>query len=171
VVGFPVAQVAIWFPVTCAVEAGATITKSEAAFKSMQKVAKREKVNMLADYKIDPIVEGGLLSFLRDAGCSSVQFKLLCFWSRHPRAKLSLYTIARALDTARIDLRNAITALLEKGIIIAEHNSDNLTTYALSHDQRTQEYIEELAELDWRGTANLEKQLKEENVLSVNKKE
>jgi hypothetical protein len=126
---------------------------------------------MVTDCSVKLKVSYDLLFFLKDIGCSGMQFKLLCFWSRHPRAKLSLYTIARVLDTARIDLRNAITVLLEKGILITEHNSDNLTTYAISHDQRTQEYIEELAKLDWSGTKNLGKQLKEEVVLPVNKRE
>ena len=110
-----------------------------------------------------------LLSFLKDIGCSGMQFKLLCFWGRHPRARLSLYTIARALDAARLDLRDAITALLEKGILTAQHNGDGLTTYTLSDNQRAQECIDELAKLDWSGALNLRKQLKEETVSPTNK--
>jgi predicted DNA-binding transcriptional regulator len=126
---------------------------------------------MVIDCRINLKVNYDLLSFLKDIGCGGMQFKLLCFWGRHPKAKLSLYTIARALDTARIDLRDAITALLRKGVLIAEHNSDGLTTYALSDDKRTQEYIDELAKLDWSETKNLGKQLKEEVVLPTNKRE
>jgi hypothetical protein len=132
---------------------------------------KTRKTDMVIDCRVKPKVNYDLLCFLTDAGCSGMQFKLLCFWSRHPRAELSLYTIARALDTTRIDLRDAIAALLGKGIITAEHNGDSLTTYALSDGKLTQECIYELAKLDWSEATNLEKQLKEEIVLSVNKKE
>jgi hypothetical protein len=110
-----------------------------------------------------------LLSFLKDIGCSGMQFKLLCFWGRHPRAKLSLYTISRALDAIRIDLRDAIADLVEKGILAAQDNGDGLTTYTISDNQRAQEYIDELAKLDWSGALNLRKQLKEETVSPTNK--
>ncbi|MCJ7653957.1 MAG: hypothetical protein MUO97_01425 [Dehalococcoidia bacterium] len=106
------------------------------------------------------MVNDDLLSFLRGIGCSSdMQLELLRFWGRHPGAKLSLYTIAIALDTARIGLRDEIIALLEKGILIAEYNNNGLTTYALSDGQRTREYIDELAKLDSSETTNLRKQL------------
>ena len=121
---------------------------------------------MVIDCGINRIVNYELLSFLKDMGCSGIQFQLLRFWGRHPRAKLSLYTIASALDTARINLRHAITALVEKDILIAQHDGNGLTTYALTSDQRTQEYIDELAKLDWGETKNLEKQLEEEAVLA-----
>lgn len=122
---------------------------------------------MVIDCGINRVVNYELLSFLKDTGCCGMQFQLLRFWGRHPRAKLSLYTIASALDTARINLRYAITALVEKDILIAQHDDGNgLTTYALTSDQRTQEYIDELAKLDWNETKSLEKQLEEEAVLA-----
>jgi len=120
---------------------------------------------MVTDYKINRIVNYDLLLFLKDIGCSGIQFRLLCFWGRHPKSKLSLYTVARALNTARINLRDAMTALVEKGILIGQHDSNGLTTYALSGDQRIQEYIGEIAKLDWSEAINLRKQLKEEIVL------
>jgi predicted DNA-binding transcriptional regulator len=109
-----------------------------------------------------------LLSFLKDINCTSMQFKLLCFWGRHPKAKLSLYTIARALDTSTLSLRDALTNLVAKGILSAQHNNDDLITYALS-DQQTQEYIDELGSLDWNQTMNLGRQLKEETASPANK--
>jgi len=63
-----------------------------------------------------------------------------------------------------IDLRDAIADLVKKGILIAQDNSDGLTTYALTGDQRTQEYIDQLANLDWSETTSLEKRLKKEAV-------
>ena len=120
---------------------------------------------MVTDYRINRIVKSDLLLFLKDIGCSGIQFRLLCFWGRHPKSRLSLYTIARALETARINLRHAMTALVEKGILVDQHDSNGLTTYALSGDQRIQEYIDELAKLDWSEAINLRKQLKDETVL------
>ena len=118
---------------------------------------------MVTDYRINQIVNYDLLSFLNDIGCTRMQFKLLCFWGRHPKAKLSLYTIAKALDVSGINLRDSITALVAKGILTTQHSNNGLTTYALS-DQGTQEFIGELAKLDWSKTMNLGKQLKQESV-------
>jgi hypothetical protein len=128
-------------------------------------VVKKEKMDMVTDYKISRIVDYGLLSFLKDIGCTGMQFKLLCFWGRHPKAKLSLYTIASALDTSAVNLRDAITNLVGKGILTAQHNNDGLTTYALS-EQGTQEYIGELGSLDWNQTMNLGRQLKKETCIT-----
>jgi hypothetical protein len=127
------------------------------------KVVEKEKTDMVTDYRINRLANYGLLLFLKDIGCSGIQFRLLCFWGRHPRSKLSLYTVAKALGTARINLRDAMTALVEKGILIDQHDSNGLTTYALSGDQRIKEYIDELAKLDWSEAINLRKQLKKES--------
>ena len=115
---------------------------------------------MVIDYRIRGLVDYDLLSFLKDVNCTSMQFKLLCFWGRHPKAKLSLYTIARALDTSAINLRDAIADLVGKGILTAQNNNDGLTIYELA-DQQTKEYIDELGGLDWNETMSLGKQLKE----------
>ena len=120
---------------------------------------------MPADYRIKPVAESDLLSFLKDMGCSGMQLKLLRFWGRHPRAKLSLYTIASALGTARLDLRQAIAILAEKGILKEQNNGNGLTTYSLSSDPQTQEHIKELARLDWGEIKILEKQSEREAVL------
>ena len=118
---------------------------------------------MVTDCRISRPVDYGLLSFLKDINCTGMQFKLLCFWGRHPRAKLSLYTIASALDTSATNLRGSITSLVGKGILTAQHNNDGLTTYALS-EQKAQEYIDKLGSLDWNQTMNLGMQLKKEPV-------
>jgi len=118
---------------------------------------------MVTDYKISRIANNELLLFLKNMGCSDIQFRLLCFWGRHPRSRLSLYTVARALDTARINLRCAIRDLVEKDILIEQHDGNGLTTYALSGSQRIQKYIDELDKLDWSEVIILRKQLKKEN--------
>jgi predicted DNA-binding transcriptional regulator len=128
------------------------------------------ETDMVIDCRTRLTVHYDLLSFLKDINCTSMQFKFLCFWGRHPKAKLSLHTIASALDSSTIDLRDAIANLVEKGILTAQRNNDDLITYALS-DQQTQEYIDELGSLDWSQTMNLEKQLKKETVSLASKSE
>jgi hypothetical protein len=131
---------------------------------------KKEKTDMVTDCRISQKVDYSLLSFLKDINCTGMQFKLLCFWGRHPKARLSLYTIASALDTSATNLRGAITNLVGKGILTAQHNNDGLTTYALS-EHGAQEYIDKLGSLDWNQTMNLGKQLKKETVSLAGKSE
>jgi hypothetical protein len=75
-----------------------------------------------------------------------MKFKLLQFWKRHPKARLSLYSIDDTLDSSKNELRNAVSALAEMGVLVARRNSNGLITYALS-DQENQEYNVELAKL------------------------
>jgi hypothetical protein len=121
---------------------------------------------MANSYKIDGTQNYDLILFLRDLGCGRIQFNLLCFWVRHPKSKLSLYTAARALNTAKTNLRCAIETLVEKGILMEQHDSNGLTTYALSGDERIQGYIDEMAKLDSSEVINLRKQLIEETISS-----
>lgn len=107
-----------------------------------------------------------LFHFLRENTHSNMELQLIRFWARHPRAKLSLCTIACALDTAKINLREAIKALIDKGILKEQQDSNGLVTYSLSNDPKTREYIEELATLDWAEIKILEKQLEGEAVLA-----
>jgi len=123
---------------------------------------------VVIDCSIRQTVYYGLLSSLKDMGCTDMQFKLLCFWGRHRKAKLSLYTIARALDTSAMGLRDAIKSLVEKGIITAKQDDYGLTTYVLS-EQGAGEYIDELGSLDWNQKMNMEIQLKEKAVSPASK--
>lgn len=114
---------------------------------------------MVSNCKLSPITDNDLLQFLRDAGCGSMQFELLRFVGKHPRAKLSFYTIARALGTASVELANSLTALIDREILAAEYDDNGLTTYSLSADGQTCDYICELANMDWIGASNIKKQL------------
>ena len=96
---------------------------------------------------------------------SALELRLLRFWQRYPRAKLSLYTIAGALDTARTNLRHAITALVEKGILKEQDGDTGLTTYTLAGDRQMQEYIAGLAKFDWSELEISGKKLEGEAVL------
>ena len=118
---------------------------------------------MAIDGTIRQMANDGLMSFLKDIDCDGMQFKLLCFWGRHPRAKLSLYTIAGALDASAMSLREAIVNLVEKGVLTAEHNNNGLTTYALS-EQQARGYVDELGGLDWKQTMDLVRQWKKGTV-------
>lgn len=120
-------------------------------------------MDIVTDYTTSRLIDYDLLSFLKGISCTHMQFMILCYWGRHSKTKLSLYTIARALDVSAIKLRDAITNLVEKGILTTQHNNDGLTTYALSAHQ-IREYIDELGRLDWNQTMNLRRQLKGEAV-------
>ena len=106
-----------------------------------------------------------LLRFLIENMFSNLELRLLLFWARHPHAKLSIYTIASAMDTARINLRDAISSLVGKCVLEEQPNGCGLTTYYLSGDQSTQDRIDELSQLDWNQLKVLEKQLQGEAVL------
>jgi len=111
------------------------------------------------------VANSKLFHFLKANSRTSLELQLIRFWARHPRARLSLYTIASAMDTARINLREAIRSLIEKGILQEQEDGNGLITYSLASDPQTQEYIEELAKLDWNEIRILEKQLEGEAVL------
>lgn len=107
-----------------------------------------------------------LFHFLKENSRSNIELQLIRFWARHPRAKLSLYTIACALDTAKINLREAIRSLIAKGILQEQQDGNGLITYSLTSDTQTQKYIEELANLDWNEIRILERQLEREAALA-----
>ena len=107
-----------------------------------------------------------LFHFLKENSRTNLELQLIRFWARHPRTKLSLYTIASALDTAKINLREAIRSLIDKGILQEQEDGNGLITYSLTNDPKTQEYIEELARLDWTEIRILERQLEGEPVLA-----
>ena len=98
--------------------------------------------------------------------CSQLELGLLRFWGRHPHAKLSLYTIATAMDTGRINLRYAITALVEKEILKEQHGDNGLTTYVLTSDLQIQEYIDTLVGPNLSDTSSSKKQINREAVLA-----
>jgi hypothetical protein len=112
------------------------------------------------------MANSNLYHFLKETSGSNTELQLIRFWARHPRAKLSLYTIANALDTARINLREAIRSLIEKNVLQEQEDGNGLITYSLVSNPQTQEYIEELAKLDWNEIRVLEKQLEGEAVLA-----
>jgi hypothetical protein len=105
------------------------------------------------------MVTNDLLSFLKNNNVNSMQFELIRFVVRHPKAKLSFYVIARALGTASTELGNALVALIEKDILIAEINENGLSTYSLSGSNKTDAYIRELAALDWSEAMGLKRLL------------
>lgn len=106
-------------------------------------------------------VYNDLLSFLTDNECSEIEFDLLRFIGRHPKAKLSLHVITRSLRIADVDLGNALMALVEKDILVNRLNGNGLVTYSLSIDEKTSSFIRKLASLDWSEAMSLKKELKD----------
>ncbi|UCH50455.1 MAG: hypothetical protein JSV54_05385 [Chloroflexota bacterium] len=132
--------------------------------KQWEKVVKGEDI-MVIDCTQYRVANSKLFHLLKENSHTSLELQLIRFWARHPRTKLSLYTIANALDTARINLREAIKSLIEKGILQEQQDDNGLITYSLGNDLQTQEFIGELAKLDWNEMRILEKQLEHEAVL------
>jgi predicted DNA-binding transcriptional regulator len=112
------------------------------------------------------VANSRLFNFLKENSRTNFELQLIHFWARHPRAKLSLYTIANALDTAKINLRESIRSLIEKGILQEQEDGNGLITYSLASNPQAHEYIEELARMDWNEIRVLEKQLEGEAVLA-----
>jgi len=117
---------------------------------------------MVTMYKVKPMINDELQSFLEDTGCSRMQFEILRFMGKHPKAKFSLYVIARAMGTGGTDLGNALIGLIERDVLLARADDNSLTTYCLGADNETCGYIYRLADLDWSEAMALKKQLKED---------
>ena len=105
------------------------------------------------------VASNKIFGFLQEKGVTKPELRLIIFWARHPHAKLSLYTIASALDTAKFNLREAISSLVEKNILSEQHNNNDLVTYYLNNDWDTKEFMEELSHMDWNQLKTLERQL------------
>ncbi len=112
------------------------------------------------------IVDSKTFCMLKDNQLTDLELRLFFFWARHPHAKLSLYTIASAVDTARINLRDAIESLVAKTILVERFGKSNdLITYCLSDDLKIQECIQEISRMDWNQIKLLELQLQGEAIL------
>ena len=118
---------------------------------------------MVCNCKVNPMINREMLEFLKASNIGSMQFELLRFIGQHPRAKLSFYVIARGLGSASIELGEALMALISKDILAAQYDENGLTTYSLSADRQTCEYICELANMDWIEAMSLRRQLAEES--------
>ena len=112
------------------------------------------------------VANSKLFGFLKENDFTRMELKLLMFWARHPNAKLSLYSIASALDTAKFNLRETISSLVRKSILLEQRPNNDLITYSLSGDWNTREFIEELSRMDWNQLKVLEQQLEGGAVLS-----
>jgi len=105
------------------------------------------------------MITNDLQSFFTNTGLSSMQFDILRFIGRHPRARFSFFTIARAVGTGSPNLGEAVMGLIQKDMIIAQMDDNGLTTYSLSCNRSSCGYIYELAELDWSEAMSFRDQL------------
>jgi hypothetical protein len=122
------------------------------------KVVEKKRKEMVTGCQMNELRKYDLISFLESIECNETQFKLLCFWARHPRAKFCLFTIAEALDCPLAELKDAITGLVSKEILTDNNDNKGINIYALA-DNGTYVYIEELGGLDWSEQILLGKQL------------
>jgi len=122
---------------------------------------------MVIDYIENQTAKSDLLKYLRENEFNSLELQLLVFWAKHPNAKLSLYSIANALDTAKLGLRDAISTLVRKNVILEQHNNNSdLITYYLNGNLDQRSYIDELSCLDWSQLKILKTQLEGGAVLN-----
>jgi hypothetical protein len=105
------------------------------------------------------VANSDIFHFVKENYFTDLELRLLLFWARHPHAKVSLYTISYALDTARINLRDAIASLVKKSILVEQHSCGDLTTYYLDNNDSTLHCVAELAKMDWNQIKVLQKQL------------
>ena len=103
--------------------------------------------------------ESKLLLFLKENHFTSSEFYLMLFWARNPYAKLSLYTITNAMNKASMNIREAITSLVRRNILIEKHTYEELTTYCLNSDYDLHECIDELTAMDKEQIRIVQKQL------------
>jgi hypothetical protein len=114
---------------------------------------------MVIEYRAKSRLSSDLLSFLTDNECSQVEFDLLRFMGRHPRARLSFYVISGAFRISVIELGNALMALVQRGLLLHRLDDNGLVTYSLSADEKTRGYIRKLASLDWSVAMSLKNEL------------
>jgi hypothetical protein len=63
---------------------------------------------------------------------NDMEAKLIAFWDRHPKAKLSLNTGTTSREFPKNCLRSAIGSLVNKGILAVENTRGGLVTYGLT---------------------------------------
>jgi hypothetical protein len=103
--------------------------------------------------------ESKLLLFFKENHFTSSEFYLMLFWARNPYAKLSLYTITNAMNKASMNIREAITSLVRRNILIEKHTCEELTTYCLNSDYDLHECIDELTIMNKEQIRTIQKQL------------
>ena len=67
---------------------------------------------MVTKHKTKPMINDDLQSFLEDTGCSRMQFEILRFMGKHPKAKFSLHVISKAMGADGSGLKNALNSLI-----------------------------------------------------------
>lgn len=118
---------------------------------------------MVTELRVNPMtVNNGLEIFLKDNNFSRMQFDVLRFMGRHPRARFSYFVIAMAVGNGGSRLGQALSDLINKDIISTEIDENGLVTYGLSGDIRTCIHVYDLADLDWSEASTLRKQLIED---------
>ncbi|MBN1375471.1 MAG: hypothetical protein JXA01_04890 [Dehalococcoidia bacterium] len=117
---------------------------------------------MSTELEVKPIFSNDLKSFLINNGYSRMQFDILRFMGRHPRASLSYFVIARAMGTGGSALAEALNILINNNIIVTEIDKNGLATYSLYGDASNSEDIYALAMLDWSEAMSLRNHLDED---------
>lgn len=90
-----------------------------------------------------------IIDFFTGIECNVTQFKLLCFIMRRPRTRLGLDLFASVLDNNGTSLKQELTALIERGILV-QRDEEGIITFPLSDDETILWPLLRLNSLDWR---------------------
>lgn len=93
-------------------------------------------------------IEENLYHFLEKHGNNQVKRELLLFWGMHPNAKFSRLAICCATDSNKLDVKTALGAMVEEGLLDA-HIHNGVTLYSLTTNDEKRRPLLELATLGW----------------------
>jgi predicted transcriptional regulator len=107
-----------------------------------------------------------LFSFLKENVITGHRLRLLLFWGRHPQAKFNLDGIAHFLDITCFHMRELLREMISKGIIEETYCASGIAHYSLNSGHALSEYIQELANLDWKAIMDLDGEVEREALMA-----
>ncbi len=120
---------------------------------------------MVTISQCENMTDHDLVSFLRENDFTGHRLRLLLFWGRHPQAKFNLDCIAHVLDITHHHLREMLRELIDKGMVEEQYCSSGIAHYSLNPEHALNDYVQELAALDWSAIRNLEGEVEREALL------
>ncbi len=84
-----------------------------------------------------------LEQFLAENVRSRLEMGILSFWSRHPATKFSQPAITYAMDSNKLDMQQALDALVSKGLL-QRHTANGVALYSLTADDERRSLVLEL---------------------------
>jgi hypothetical protein len=121
---------------------------------------------MVTSCQCESIANHELFSFLKENDITGHRLRLLLFWGKHPQAKFNLDCIAHTLDITCFHMRELLREMISKGIVEERLCESGIAHYSLNSGHALIEYIQELADLDWKAIMNLEGAVEREALMA-----